>query len=218
MHNFVYLAQRRSQKFSCEPNFGGGACPPAPSPRLRQWVGLSLFSLWCRQSAYTLLERSRVYNRTPLAAFFHALENIRSSELSFSQILFNGSTSAIGVSKAINSLTWSGDQTVDIDSCSAEMSERYFVSRRVATCSMPTRIVVPGSSKWCDLMSITWHSRNVLPSLLCTWCAPVNDSARSYTLIYIDLSISTHSSSTGTSAGFWLGRSIIIIIIYLLRH
>jgi len=26
MHNFVYLAQRRSQEFSCEPNFGG-ACP-----------------------------------------------------------------------------------------------------------------------------------------------------------------------------------------------
>ena len=22
MHNFVYLAQRRSQEFSCEPNFG----------------------------------------------------------------------------------------------------------------------------------------------------------------------------------------------------
>ena len=110
--------------------------------------------------------------------------------------------------KATNSLTWSGDETVDIDSCSAEMSERYFVSRRVATCSMPTRIVVPGSSKWCDLMSITWHSRNVLPSLLCTWCAPVNDSARSYTLIYIDLSTSTHCNSTGTSAGFWLGRSI----------
>jgi len=29
MHNFVYLAQRRSQKFSCDPNFGGGVslCP-----------------------------------------------------------------------------------------------------------------------------------------------------------------------------------------------
>ena len=25
MHNFVYLAQRRSQEFSCEPNFGGRA-------------------------------------------------------------------------------------------------------------------------------------------------------------------------------------------------
>ena len=24
MHNFVYLAQRRSQEFSCEPNFWGG--------------------------------------------------------------------------------------------------------------------------------------------------------------------------------------------------
>ena len=30
MHNFVYLAQRRSQEFSCEPNFGGGACPAPP--------------------------------------------------------------------------------------------------------------------------------------------------------------------------------------------
>ena len=30
MHNFVYLAQRRSQQeFSREPNFGGG-CAPAP--------------------------------------------------------------------------------------------------------------------------------------------------------------------------------------------
>ena len=29
MHNFVYLAQRRSQEFSCEPNFGG-ACPSDP--------------------------------------------------------------------------------------------------------------------------------------------------------------------------------------------
>jgi len=27
MHNFVYLAQRRSQEFSCEPNFG---VPPPP--------------------------------------------------------------------------------------------------------------------------------------------------------------------------------------------
>jgi len=30
MHNFVYLAQRRSQEFSCERNFGGGACLPLP--------------------------------------------------------------------------------------------------------------------------------------------------------------------------------------------
>jgi len=31
MHNFVYLAQRRSQEFSCEPNFfWGGACPRHP--------------------------------------------------------------------------------------------------------------------------------------------------------------------------------------------
>ena len=29
MHNFVYLAQRRSQEFSFEPNFGG-VPPPAP--------------------------------------------------------------------------------------------------------------------------------------------------------------------------------------------
>jgi len=28
MHNFVYLAQWRSQEFSCEPNFGGGGCSP----------------------------------------------------------------------------------------------------------------------------------------------------------------------------------------------
>jgi len=29
MHNFVYLAQRRSQEFSCELNFGGrGRAPP----------------------------------------------------------------------------------------------------------------------------------------------------------------------------------------------
>jgi len=27
MHNFVYLAQRRSQEFSCGPNFGGGVPP-----------------------------------------------------------------------------------------------------------------------------------------------------------------------------------------------
>jgi len=34
MHNFVYLAQRRSREFSCEPNFGGrDPCPPW----LRQW-------------------------------------------------------------------------------------------------------------------------------------------------------------------------------------
>ena len=30
MHNFVYLAQRRSQEFSCEPNFGGGGRAHAP--------------------------------------------------------------------------------------------------------------------------------------------------------------------------------------------
>jgi len=29
MHNFVYLAQRRSEKFSCEPNYGGGLLPLA---------------------------------------------------------------------------------------------------------------------------------------------------------------------------------------------
>ena len=28
MHNFVYLAQRRSQEFSCEPNFGVGRASP----------------------------------------------------------------------------------------------------------------------------------------------------------------------------------------------
>jgi len=30
MHNFVYLAQRRSHEFSCEPNFGGGRAPRTP--------------------------------------------------------------------------------------------------------------------------------------------------------------------------------------------
>ena len=33
MHNFVYLAQRHSQEFSCEPNFGGGAACPRPPGR-----------------------------------------------------------------------------------------------------------------------------------------------------------------------------------------
>jgi len=28
MPNFVYLAQRHSHEFSCEPNFGGGGVPP----------------------------------------------------------------------------------------------------------------------------------------------------------------------------------------------
>ena len=32
MHDFVYLAQRRSQEFSCEPNFRGGG---VPAPWLR---------------------------------------------------------------------------------------------------------------------------------------------------------------------------------------
>jgi len=32
MHNFVYLAQLRSQEFSCERNFGGGR-----APWLRHW-------------------------------------------------------------------------------------------------------------------------------------------------------------------------------------
>jgi len=30
MHNFVYLAQRRIQEFSCERNFGGGGRAPRP--------------------------------------------------------------------------------------------------------------------------------------------------------------------------------------------
>jgi len=30
MHNFVYLVERRSQEFSCEHNFGRGACSPPP--------------------------------------------------------------------------------------------------------------------------------------------------------------------------------------------
>jgi len=32
MHNFVYLAQLRSQEFSCELNFGGGGGFPPPPP------------------------------------------------------------------------------------------------------------------------------------------------------------------------------------------
>ena len=32
MHNFVYLAQRLSQEFSCEPNFGGRARGPQTAP------------------------------------------------------------------------------------------------------------------------------------------------------------------------------------------
>jgi len=54
MHNFVYLAQRRSQEFSCEPNFGGRA--PRPSPWLRHCAlvpycprkHLSQCQLFCR--------------------------------------------------------------------------------------------------------------------------------------------------------------------------
>jgi len=32
MYNFVYLAQRCSKEFSCEPNFGGVAVPSPPAP------------------------------------------------------------------------------------------------------------------------------------------------------------------------------------------
>ena len=38
MHNFVYLAQRRSQEFSCEPNFEGGGRAARPSPWLRHYL------------------------------------------------------------------------------------------------------------------------------------------------------------------------------------
>jgi len=50
MHNFVYLAQRRSQKFSCEPNFRGGqgACPPA-SPWLRHCAREAAGRTGCRR-------------------------------------------------------------------------------------------------------------------------------------------------------------------------
>jgi len=37
MHNFVYLAQRRSQEFSCEPNFAG-ATPPRPPGCATEWL------------------------------------------------------------------------------------------------------------------------------------------------------------------------------------
>jgi len=56
MHNFVYLAQRRSQEFSCEPNFRRGACPP---PRLlRHWRRQQL---WIR---YLLLGSDRPQQQT----------------------------------------------------------------------------------------------------------------------------------------------------------
>jgi len=33
MHNFLYVAQRRSQEFFCERNFGGGRAPrPLAAP------------------------------------------------------------------------------------------------------------------------------------------------------------------------------------------
>jgi len=38
MHNFVYLAQRHSQKFSCKPNFFWGG--RAPAPWLRHCFGV----------------------------------------------------------------------------------------------------------------------------------------------------------------------------------
>jgi len=43
VHNFVYLAQRRSQEFAYELNFGEGACPrslllAAPLPQLSRQV------------------------------------------------------------------------------------------------------------------------------------------------------------------------------------
>ena len=38
MHNFVYLAQWRSQEFSCEPNFGGGGAPPLAAPVAHLYV------------------------------------------------------------------------------------------------------------------------------------------------------------------------------------
>ena len=41
MHNFVYLAKRRSQEFSCEPNFGGGVCRPPGPPGCTTWPQLS---------------------------------------------------------------------------------------------------------------------------------------------------------------------------------
>jgi len=43
MHNFVYLAQRRSQEFFCEPNFGVGPCPRAPW--LRHWYLVCRYEL-----------------------------------------------------------------------------------------------------------------------------------------------------------------------------
>ena len=46
MHNFVYLAQWHSQEFSCEPNFGGGACPRPPLAAPVFMVNVDLSAGW----------------------------------------------------------------------------------------------------------------------------------------------------------------------------
>ena len=48
MHNFVYLAQRRSEEFSREPNFGGGGrgrplAAPVNGP-IREYKTMLLFT------------------------------------------------------------------------------------------------------------------------------------------------------------------------------
>jgi len=55
MHNFVYLAQRRSHEFSCEPNFGG------VPPWLRQWAQLR--TRWAEEAVQMGKEARRSRNR-----------------------------------------------------------------------------------------------------------------------------------------------------------
>jgi len=59
MHNLVYLGQRRSQEFSCEPNFGGGGVPPPPgcATGLELFQGhTDVFSARCYASAVGLCQ------------------------------------------------------------------------------------------------------------------------------------------------------------------
>jgi len=62
MHNFVYLAQRRSHEFSSEPNFGGGG--RAARPWLRHCFlvteGYDTHQRPCQKAAL-----SKTFDRTP---------------------------------------------------------------------------------------------------------------------------------------------------------
>jgi len=56
----VYLAQRHSQEFSCEPNFGG--CPPPP-PWLRQWAVGGIFITGLLQIYRGIFQSKNCVNR-----------------------------------------------------------------------------------------------------------------------------------------------------------